>query len=85
MIVIITGDRHLQPPHEGDLLCGDHRVHGLGQRGQAPHHHQGRDNWDLRLVWIGFLRLRPIQDILNHETILSTEVWNLQYKYFPNF
>ena len=43
-IIIITGDRHLQPPHEGDLLCGDHRVHGLGQRGQAPHHHQGRDN-----------------------------------------
>ena len=41
---IITGDRHLQSPHEGDLLGGDHRVHGLGQRGQAPHHHQGRDN-----------------------------------------
>ena len=44
IIIIITGDRHLQPPHEGDLLGSDHRVHGLGQRGPAPHHHQGRDN-----------------------------------------
>ena len=36
----VPGDCELQPPREGDLLCGDHGVHGLGQRGQAPSHHQ---------------------------------------------
>ena len=36
----VAGDGELQPPREGDLLCGDHGVHGLGQRGQAPSHHQ---------------------------------------------
>ena len=36
----MPGDGELQPPREGDLLGGDHGVHGLGQRGQAPRHHQ---------------------------------------------
>ena len=36
----VPGDGELQPPREGDLLGGDHGVHGLGQRGQAPRHHQ---------------------------------------------
>ena len=51
---MITGDRHLQSPREGDLLRRDHRVHGLGQRGQAPRHHQARDTsddtWDVCCV-----------------------------------
>ena len=43
---IITGDRHLQSPREGDLLRRDHRVHRLGQCGQAPRHHQACDTSD---------------------------------------
>ena len=89
--IIITGDRDLQPPREGDLLRRDHRVHGLGQRGQAPRHHQARDTSDDRghlssvLSECWHWHLRPWHFTENYKGQLSClQWWSATQRFFSN-